>query len=195
MYQPTPDMDDEEIDLGELLGVLIENRWLIIAITLLAVLIGAYKAYTAVPIYQADGLLQVEEKTSGLSNLDVTAMLEDYTPVNAEMEILKSRSVLGPVVDKLKLDISATPEFSTELGAAIARRLPAGERPVIKVDTLDLPDSMRGQSLRLVLTGTGQYDLYDANDALLAKRGCRRGGHDGAAGRRTLHTICLRVAG
>ncbi len=62
MYQPTPDIDDEEIDLGDLLGVLIENRWLIIAITLVALLIGGYKAFTAVPIYQADGLLQVEEK-------------------------------------------------------------------------------------------------------------------------------------
>ena len=50
-------MDDREINLGELLGVLIENRWLIIAITFVALLVGAYQAYTAVPIYQADGLL------------------------------------------------------------------------------------------------------------------------------------------
>ncbi len=64
MYQPTPDFDDEEIDLGDLLGVLIENRWLIMAITLVALLIGGYKAFTAVPVYQADGLLQVEENNT-----------------------------------------------------------------------------------------------------------------------------------
>ncbi len=37
-------------------------------------------------------------------------MLDDYTPVTAEIEILRSRSVLGEVVDNLKLDISAYPE-------------------------------------------------------------------------------------
>ena len=48
MYQPTPDFDDEDINLGDLLGVLIENRWLIIAVTLVALLIGGYKSFTAV---------------------------------------------------------------------------------------------------------------------------------------------------
>ena len=168
MYQPTPDIEDEEIDLGDLLGVLIENRWLIIAITLAALLIGGYKAFTAVPIYQADGLLQVEEKSGGLANLDVSMMLEDYAPVNAEIEILRSRSVLGDVVDNLKLDISAYPEQSV-IGAALARRKPADERPMIKVDTLDLPDSMRGQSMKLILSGANSYELYDANDEFILR--------------------------
>jgi tyrosine-protein kinase Etk/Wzc len=62
MYQPTPDFEEDEINLGDLLGVLIENRWLIIAITVAAMMLGAFKAFTATPIYRADGLLQVEEK-------------------------------------------------------------------------------------------------------------------------------------
>ncbi len=65
-YQPPPDMDDDEIDLGDLLGVLVENRWLILAVTAFSLVIGGYKAFTAVPIYRADGLLQVEEKSGGL---------------------------------------------------------------------------------------------------------------------------------
>jgi tyrosine-protein kinase Etk/Wzc len=167
-YQPSPDIDDDEIDLGDLLGVLIENRWLIIAITALSLFIGGYKAFTAVPIYRADGLLQVEEKSGGLSNLDVTSMLDDYTPVNAEMEILRSRSVLGDVVDNLKLDISAYPEQSV-LGAALARRKPLNERPVIKVDSLELPDSMRGSGLKLLPTGANAYAVYDAEGELLLR--------------------------
>ena len=166
MYQPTPDIEDEEIDLGDLLGVLIENRWLIIAITLLALLAGGFKAFTAVPIYQADGLLQVEEKSGGLANLDVSMMLEDYAPVNAEIEILRSRSVLGDVVDNLKLDISARPDLSV-IGAALARRKPGDERPTIKVDTLDVPDSMRGKSMKLIASGTNRYELYDAADEFI----------------------------
>ena len=79
MYQPTSDSEEDDINLGDLIAVLVESRWLIVAVTFVALLIGAYKAFTAVRIYQADGLLQVEEKQSGLSNLDSAMMLDDYT--------------------------------------------------------------------------------------------------------------------
>ena len=125
MYQPPPDTEDDEIDLGELIGVLVENRWLIIAVTLFAMMIGGYQAFTAVPIYQADGLLQVEEKSPGMANLEVSMMFEQYAPAAAEIEILRSRSILGAVVDNLKLDISAEPEYMPYIGAALARRAPA----------------------------------------------------------------------
>ncbi len=192
--QPIANFNDEEINLGDLIGVLIENRWLIIGITLVAMLIGGYKAFTAVPVYRADGLLQVEEKTSGLANLDVTSMLQDYTPVNAEMEILGSRSVLGNVVDNLKLDISAYPDQSV-LGAALARRKPANERPMIKVDSLDLPDSMRGSWLKLLPTGNDGYAIYDQADELLL-RGERSGRRRARCWRwRNAEVVCRCTAG
>src|SRR5210317_325667 len=169
LFNTAPDVDEEEFNLGDLLGVIIENRWLIIGITLLALVIGAYRAFTAVPIYRADGLLQVEEKSTGLANLDVTTMLNDYAPVNAEIEILRSRSVLGAVVDNLKLDIIAEPEYFPLIGEALARRAPAAERPRVKVDTLDVPESMRGSAFKLVAAGPGSYELYDASGAFLLK--------------------------
>ena len=85
IFNASSNVDEEELDLGDLLGVVIENRWLIAAITAFALLIGGFKAFTAVPIYQADGLLQDEEKASGHTNLDVTSMLEDNAPVNGEI--------------------------------------------------------------------------------------------------------------
>lgn len=163
------DADEEEIDLGDLLGVVVENRWLIAAITALALAIGFYQAFTAVPIYEADGLLQVEEKSGGLTSLEVTSMLEDYAPVNAEIEILRSRSVLGAVVDNLKLDIYAEPDFSTEIGAALARRLPADQQPDIRVDSLEVPDSARGTAFTLVKQSAGAYELFDADGEYLLR--------------------------
>jgi len=161
MYQPTPDIEDEEIDLGDLLGVLIENRWLIIAITFVALLMGTYKAFTAVPIYQADGMLQVEEKKSGLGDLDISGLLGGGdSPISAEIEILRSRSVLGTVVDNLQLDIYAEPDLST-IGAALARRSAPSARPKIQIDTLDLPASMLGQSLTLIATTPNKYELLN----------------------------------
>ena len=33
VFSTAPDVDEEELDLGELIGVVLENRWLIAAIT------------------------------------------------------------------------------------------------------------------------------------------------------------------
>jgi len=169
MFQPAPDVEEDDINLGDLISVLIESRWLILAIIFAALMIGAYKAFTAVSIYQADGLLQVEEKSSGLTNLDTSAMFGDYALVNAEIEILRSRSVLGTVVDNLQLDIYAEPEYLPYIGKALARRAAADERPLINVDTLDVPDSMREQYMKLIAGGSGNYVLYDAADELLLR--------------------------
>ena len=85
------------------------------------------------PLYKADGLLQVEEKKSGLGDLDINALFEGDTSINAEIEILRSRSVLGAVVDNLNLDINAEPEFFPIFGAAIARMGDESDRPDVQI--------------------------------------------------------------
>ena len=169
MYQPAPDLDEDDINLGDLIGVLLENRWLILAVMLVAFVIGSFKAFTAVPVYRADGLLQVEEQSSGMANLESSSMFQDYVPVAAEIEILRSRSVLGAVVDNLKLDINAYPEYMPYIGEALARRKPPEERPSIKVDTLDVPDNMRGHSMKLVADSDTEFSVYRSNDEFLLR--------------------------
>ena len=168
MHPPSPEFDNDDIDLAELLGILIENRWLIAAITLLTLTVGGYKSFTEAPIYKVDNLLQVEEgDASRLGNLDAASIFDESTSVNAEIQILHSRSILGEVVDKLQLDIKAQPELSA-LGAALARRRAEHERPLIRVDTLDLPDSMRSKGMKLVAADSQRYELYyDSNELLL----------------------------
>ncbi|MCH7788855.1 MAG: tyrosine-protein kinase, partial [Acidobacteria bacterium] len=97
-YGPATDIDDDEIDLGDLLGVLIGSRWLILGIMLVVFALGALYGFVATPIYKADGLIQVEEKQSGFGDFDINALFEGDTSVNAEIEILRSRLVLGAVV-------------------------------------------------------------------------------------------------
>ncbi|MFZ6044478.1 Wzz/FepE/Etk N-terminal domain-containing protein, partial [Vibrio natriegens] len=46
--------DSDEIDLGKLFGILIDNRWLIIAVTFMFAIVGIAYALMATPIYKAD---------------------------------------------------------------------------------------------------------------------------------------------
>jgi tyrosine-protein kinase Etk/Wzc len=85
------------------------------------------------------------------------------------IEILRSRSVLGAVVDNLKLDIIAEPVYFPLIGEALARRAPAEERPMVRVDSLNVPESMRGSAFRLVAISPAKYELYDAEGAFLLR--------------------------
>ena len=154
-----PEFDEDGLDLGQMLSVLIESRWLIIGITLAAFSVGILYNFLATPVYEADGLLQVELKKSGIGTLDANALFEDDTSINTEIEILLSRMVLGAVVDKLKLDISATPDYLPVIGAALARRAYEDERNAIQVDTLDVPEYLIGWPLQLVAESADSYRL------------------------------------
>ena len=69
--------------------------------------LGIVAVFVATPIYKADAVLQVDEKSKGnLSALkDLDPLLGDSTSVSAELEILNSRMILGRAVSKLNLDI------------------------------------------------------------------------------------------
>src|SRR5215211_4886189 len=64
-----PSQDDDELDLGELIGTLLESRWLILAVAAFVTSGGALYALAATPVYRADAMVQVEEKTAALGGL------------------------------------------------------------------------------------------------------------------------------
>ena len=98
----------DEIDIGQLFGLLVD-RWVLIVYTtaLFHSLGGIFYAFSARPIFQADALVQVEEEKQGL---DVAAMLggelgTDGSSTKAEIEIIQSRMVLGDAVKRTGSDI------------------------------------------------------------------------------------------
>ena len=67
----------DEIDLGRLVGELIDHRKLIISVTALFTLVALLYALFATPIYQADALLQVEQKQGNAILNSLSQMLPD----------------------------------------------------------------------------------------------------------------------
>lgn len=168
--------EEEGVSIGEVIVTLIDYRWLIAAITLLALIAALFVIFFSLPVYRADGLLQVEEKSPGTGLLkDLQPLLGDDTTVSAELEILGSRLVLGRVVDKLKLDIDATPKTFPVIGKTIARRYQGlapndallglasfawgGES--IQVDSLDVPEPYLDEPLLLIAGKDGTFTILD----------------------------------
>ncbi len=129
-HSPTPPpRQDDEVDLAELLGALIDGRWLIGAAAFFALVVGGLYAFTAAPVYRADVLVQVEDKGSGSDPFkDLSAMFSGETPAEAEIEIIRSRSVVQSVIAELGLDVVVEPRRIPLFGGFLARRH-AGEAP------------------------------------------------------------------
>lgn len=104
------------IDLGALLRTLWRGRLFIFATMIAGLLLGGYFAYAvATPIYRSEVVVMLNSRDQQVVNLDsvVGGLGRDLSVVNTEVEVLRSRDLLGKVVDRL--DLMSDPEFNTRL--------------------------------------------------------------------------------
>lgn len=98
---------EDTIDLKELFFSLIA-QWKLIALCIILSLVCALLYLRTTPdTYSVDALVQVEESkgTSAALLGDLSNMIEQKQPAQAEIELLKSRLVLGSVIKNLNLDL------------------------------------------------------------------------------------------
>ncbi len=172
--QPQNRNTAEVIDLGRLLGLLLDNKWLIAGITGFFALAGVLYALCATPVYQADALVQVEQKKGGVPGLsEVSDMLGSGSDSEAatEIELIKSRMIIGQTVEELNLDVQIAPDFPYGVGKGLAARL--GWQPgTLRVGRFQVPAAYEGQTFALQLQDNGAYQLsLDGTELLQGKAG------------------------
>lgn len=133
--------DDEGIDLGRLVGEVIDHRKQIVSVTSLFTLIALLYAIFATPIYQANALVQVEQKQANAILNNLSQMLPNSQPQSApEITLLGSRMILGKTVDDLNLQIRVKQEYFPIFGRGMARLM--GDKPgTLSVSRLYIPES------------------------------------------------------
>lgn len=121
--QQTNDASTNQVDLLSLLGTLIDRIKFIAAVTIIFAVVGVAIAIFSTPIYKATAMLQVEENSASVPGLDdMAGMFESSSKSVTEIELLKSRSVIGEAVDALKLDIVAQPTLFPVIGGRSFRK-------------------------------------------------------------------------
>ncbi|MBA0205331.1 tyrosine-protein kinase Wzc [Pectobacterium aroidearum] len=149
--------NSDEIDLGRLLGTLLDNRWLIIGVTAVFTVLGIMYAMLTTPVYKADALIQVEQSSGNSLLNDISSMLPDAKPQSAaEVELIKSRMVIGKTVNDLALDIRVQQKYFPLVGKGIAR-LSGSDPGEIAVSRLDVPESWQDETLSLEVLSNKQY--------------------------------------
>ncbi|RXN93251.1 tyrosine protein kinase [Achromobacter aloeverae] len=169
-----------ETPMTSYMDVLLANRGMIILVTLLATLLGLAYFMLATPVYQSDIAVQVEEETPTAAKSmlgDVSSIFDVKQATSGEMEILRSRLVVGHAVDYYQLYLKAEPRYfplvgrwlaehreSFSLPSSITQAIPGGyawggER--IRVNRIDVPNDLIGKKLDVIALGAGAYELIE----------------------------------
>ncbi len=138
----TIDSASDEIDLGKLFGLLLDGKWIILVTTMVFAVFGVAFAILSTPIYKADALIQIEaKKGGGISSLvggDMGELFSSDSTATTEIEIIKSRMILGDTVEKFNLTTLVTPDYFPLIGKGMARL--SGRVNQLQVSRFELPD-------------------------------------------------------
>ncbi|MEZ8631938.1 polysaccharide biosynthesis tyrosine autokinase [Vibrio lentus] len=164
--------NSDEIDLGKLIGILLDAKWLIMLTTFAFAVFGIAFALLSTPIYKADALIQIEEKsTGGISSMvgDMGDMFSQESSATTEVEIIKSRMILGETVDKFNLTTVTSPSYAPIVGKGFARL--TGDINYIAVSRFTLPSyaSGYGHIIQILDVEQGTYQLVRDDGRVILK--------------------------
>lgn len=168
--------DDDEINLKDIFAQLLAQKPLILFFTIIAAVIGAFFAQIPPTIYKSNSVVQIEQRSDKMMLPEeligslLTGTSSGSTSLGTEIHIIRSRLVLGPVVEELKERTVIEPRTAPIIGDLIYRRpvpylqdfLPPqfgrfGE--TVDVSFIDLPESQTGRIFELHVTGPAAYKL------------------------------------
>ncbi len=172
MTNKNSSQEADEMDLGRLIGELIDYRKLIFAITVSFTGIGILYAFFATPIYQANALIQVEQKQGNAILSSLSQMLPDSQPQSApQIALLQSRMILGKTVDDLNLQTKIEQDYFPLLGKGFSRILGHKEGKV-SIGNISLPESNEEiTELELTVVNDKTYEISGNDFSAIGKVG------------------------
>lgn len=168
---PPPD----EVGLGAYVDVVMHHKWLVALCTAIGLALGVSYALFARPVYEANLLVQVEDTDPNTTKSflrEASAFFDVKTLATAEIEILRSRAVVGKAVDAVQLYVDARPNYAPLVGNWMARRATGLSDPGflgmggyvsgterIRVAQFDVPPDVESEPFTLTAQGDGAYTL------------------------------------
>ncbi|KXJ42453.1 MAG: tyrosine protein kinase [Marinobacter sp. Hex_13] len=172
------EQNNDEIDVLALAGTLWDGRWLILGVTIMATMLGVIYALMAEPVYRADAMVQVEQKSGGLPGMsEISEMFGSESAAVTEIELIRSRAVMGDTVDSLNLDVEIEPVQVPVIGNFLSRHASYGSDGLaepwwsshyawggekLNITRFEVPRTTYGDEYTLQVTDKG-WVLYSDN--------------------------------
>ncbi|NOH96076.1 polysaccharide biosynthesis tyrosine autokinase [Vibrio sp. 99-70-13A1] len=162
--------NSDEIDLGKLFGILLDAKWWIIIATFIFTVGGVAFAVLSTPIYKADALIQIEEKSSGgISSMvgDMGELFSSESSATTEIEIIKSRMILGETVDKFNLTTVTSPDYFPLAGKGFARLNSDVNRISVSRFTMPSYAGTYAHTIKIIDHDEGTYQLIREDERVI----------------------------
>ena len=189
---PTPHpagIEEQDVSIRDYLDLLIEGRKTIFVTLLSILLVTAVYLILAPRTYKADALIRIDKNkallAAPLRNDPSASPTEADNPrAQREVEILRSRFVLGKVVEDLNLTIESSPRYFPVIGETLARWHDVhdglaeplwgasrwawgGEK--LSIATFTVPERYLNKEFTLIAGESGQFRLLGPQDNIVAE--------------------------
>lgn len=170
----------------EMLNLMHDHLWEILNVIGIVVALAVVYLLVATPIYSADVLVRVdppEQNALGIAIQNQETLPPPAPAPSAEMAVMRSRSVLEPVIERYRFDVSVKPRTIPLLGD-LAEKLATPGQPAapwlglksfawggerLQIATLDVPQDLEEEKLNLVVLEGGQYELRGPSNEVLLR--------------------------
>ncbi|MBR5413427.1 MAG: polysaccharide biosynthesis tyrosine autokinase [Fibrobacter sp.] len=154
----------EETDLFDLLKDLAKNWHIMLPCIILSGVVGVLVAMWIRPIYQVDALLQIESKNNkgmaGAMMGGLGSLFASSSPAETEIELIKSRQIIGDAVEKMRLSYVANPTRKLQRLLHKEGRMELNQ---FEIPWDNIPEKERGKPWVAVAKDSLTFDLYDHN--------------------------------
>lgn len=182
-------IEEHGVSIRDYIDLLIEGKKAILGILLVVLTLTSLYLLLAPRTYKADALLRIDKNkallAANLRSDNNAAAAETENPrAQREVEILRSRSVLGKVVEDLNLMIEYQPRYFPLIGETLARKHDkhdgiarpwwgfsgwawGGER--LKIQQFDVPDRYLDKEFTVVALSDSRFQLLGPKNQILAE--------------------------
>jgi tyrosine-protein kinase Etk/Wzc len=183
---PADNNERGQLSARGMLTLMRDHIWEIVVTTVIVLTLAVAYLLIAPPIYSADVLVRVdppEPNALGLALQNQEAMPPPAPAPVTEMAVMKSRSVLDPVIDKYRFDVSVTPHRIPILGDIAEKFSTPGEPAApwlglssfawggerVQIGALDVPIDLEEEKLTLTALADNAFELRGPSNQLLVK--------------------------
>jgi tyrosine-protein kinase Etk/Wzc len=182
---PAASTERGQLSVRGMLTLMRDHVWEIVVTTVVVLTLAVAYLLIATPIYSADVLVRVDPPEPNALGLALqNEMLPPASPSpTTEMAVMRSRSVLDPVIDKFRFDVSVTPHKLPVLGDIAEKFATPGEPSApwlglksfawggerVQIGGLEVPRELEEEKLTLIALENGAYELRGPSDELLVK--------------------------
>ena len=176
----SPPSDGDQISLREIFDLLRAGRWTIAIVASVVLFFGLCIVFLVPPSFVATGVVQIDDqgKTSAATQefqALPTFLSGALLQTEGELQILVTRLVLDPVIERMNLEVVAYPRHLPIIGSAYSRMINGGSAEPVKVwgmfrrwawggeeitiDSMQVPRGLLNDEFELSATEDGGYTL------------------------------------